>query len=184
MSNAAAPGAGEPQEPLLRRAARGEPEAVDRWLREERTPVYRLCLGFLAEPAAAEDAAQDAMLHLLDRLELYDPGRPYAAWRNALVLNLCRDRTRRGAQHDALRRSARERGGGGDARARGARARGADAARARGLRAARPRGPRHGGGRGRHGRDGEQPAQPAPSLAADGALEGAPRPETLGGGPR
>ena len=95
MSDAAAPGAGGPPEDLLRRAARGEPLAVDQWLRSERTPVYRLCLGFLADPAAAEDAAQDAMLHLLDRLERYEPGRPFAAWRNALVLNLCRDRARR-----------------------------------------------------------------------------------------
>jgi RNA polymerase sigma-70 factor (ECF subfamily) len=103
--------AGDPSEPaedLLRRAARGEPAAVDRWLRAERTPVYRLCLGFLADPGAAEDAAQDAMLELLDHLHRYDPRRPWRAWRNALVLNLCRDRARRGA----ARAQAEERGAG------------------------------------------------------------------------
>jgi RNA polymerase sigma-70 factor (ECF subfamily) len=80
----------------------GDAAAIDRWFRGEHSRVWRLCLGFLADPGEAEDVAQDAMLHLLDRLEAWDRSRPYRAWRNAVVLNLCRDRLRR---LDARRRA-------------------------------------------------------------------------------
>ncbi len=80
---------------LLSEAARGRPEAQDRWFRAEFPCVFRLCLGFLADAAAAEDLAQDAMLHLLDRLDRWNPQRPYQAWRTTVVLNLCRDHLRK-----------------------------------------------------------------------------------------
>jgi RNA polymerase sigma-70 factor (ECF subfamily) len=80
---------------LLHAVARGEPEAIDRWFRAEHPQVYRLCAGFLADAAEAEDIAQDAMLKLLDTLPRWDRRRPWRSWRNTLVLNLCRDRLRR-----------------------------------------------------------------------------------------
>jgi len=73
----------------------GAPEAVDGFCREQHPAVFRLCLGFLASAADAEDAAQDAIVHLLDRIGQYDAKKPFEAWRNAVVLNLCRDRQRR-----------------------------------------------------------------------------------------
>jgi RNA polymerase sigma-70 factor (ECF subfamily) len=57
--------------------------------------VWRLALGFLARAELAEDLAQEAMLKLHDKLERWDPARPYVQWRNSVVLNLCRDRLRR-----------------------------------------------------------------------------------------
>jgi len=80
---------------LLRVVARGEPDAIDRWFRAEHPQVYRLCAGFLANAAEAEDVAQDAMLKLLDTLPRWDGRREWRAWRNTIVLNLCRDRLRR-----------------------------------------------------------------------------------------
>ena len=82
---------------LITEAARGKPEAQDRWFRADFPCVFRLCLGFLADAVAAEDLAQDAMLHLLDRLDRWNPTRPYEAWRNTVVLNLCRDSYRKSA---------------------------------------------------------------------------------------
>jgi len=82
---------------LIAEAARGKPEAQDRWFRADFPCVFRLCLGFLADAVAAEDLAQDAMLHLLDRLDRWNPSRPYEAWRNTVVLNLCRDSYRKSA---------------------------------------------------------------------------------------
>jgi RNA polymerase sigma-70 factor, ECF subfamily len=82
-----------------------DPDAVDGWYRAEHPRVWKLCLGFLADPAAAEEAAQDAMLHLFDRLDRWDPATPWAPWRDAVVLNHCRDRERR----RATRRRAEER---------------------------------------------------------------------------
>ncbi len=73
----------------------GDPLAIDTFYRAEQPIVWRLCLGFLADLHEAEDAAQDALLHLLDRLPSYHPGRGWSAWRNTVVLNHCRDRLRR-----------------------------------------------------------------------------------------
>jgi RNA polymerase sigma-70 factor (ECF subfamily) len=75
----------------------GEPSAIDAWFRGEHPVVYRLCYGLLANAAEAEDAAQDALVHVLERLERWDARRSYGAWRSAVVVNLCRDRLRRRA---------------------------------------------------------------------------------------
>jgi RNA polymerase sigma-70 factor (ECF subfamily) len=87
--------AGSPDRELLRAVLAGAPEAVDAWFRAEHPQVYRLCFGFLAHAADAEDVAQESMLHLLERLVDWDSTRSYRAWRTTLVLNRCRDRLRR-----------------------------------------------------------------------------------------
>lgn len=86
---------------LIREVLSGSPDALDRWYRGEHPDVYRLCVGFLADATEAEDAAQDALLHLRDRLARWDPSGAWRPWRDAVVLNHCRDRLRR--------KSARER---------------------------------------------------------------------------
>ena len=83
----------------------GDATAIDAWYRAEHPQVWRLCLGVLADAAEAEDLAQDAMLHLLDNLERWDASRSWLAWRNTVVVNLCRDRLRRRATR-ALHESA------------------------------------------------------------------------------
>ena len=93
----------------IRGARAGEPTAVDAWFRSEHGGVYRLCFGFLADAAEAEDLAQDAMLHLLDHLPDWNPERPYAPWRDAVVANLCRDRQRRLEARRRAHRAAGER---------------------------------------------------------------------------
>lgn len=98
-----------PDRSLIRRVAAGDPDAVDRWYREHYPDVYRLCLGFLAHGAEAEDVAQDAMLHMIDRLQKWDERQAFRSWRNAVVLNLCRDRRRRAVrQRDAEQRALQE----------------------------------------------------------------------------
>lgn len=87
----------------------GDAAAIDAWYRAEHPQVWRLALGLTADAAEAEDLAQDAMLQLLDTLDRWDPRRPWAAWRNTLVLNLFRDRLRRHgtrAHHEAAARDA------------------------------------------------------------------------------
>lgn len=91
-------------------AARGEDlEALAPWFEAERRVVYKLCLGFLANAAEAEDATQDALLRLRDRLPVWDAERPYEPWRNTLVLNLCRDRQRRVARRTHHEQAAADR---------------------------------------------------------------------------
>lgn len=86
----------------------GDPKALDQWYRREWPTVYRLCFGLLADPGAADDAAQDAMLRLNDKLGSFDVSRSYAAWRTTVVLNLCRDRQRRVAARERAEESAGE----------------------------------------------------------------------------
>jgi RNA polymerase sigma-70 factor (ECF subfamily) len=95
----------ESPDPLVIAARSGDADAVAQLYRREHGTVWRLCFGFLAERTEADDAAQDAMLKLLDTLDLYDPARPFPSWRNTVVLNLCRDRLRR---HDARARAESE----------------------------------------------------------------------------
>ena len=80
---------------LISAVIRGDPDALDTWYRREHPQVFRVALGFLARWEDAEDLSQDAMLHLLDHLSAWDRKRPFRAWRNAVVANLCRDRLRR-----------------------------------------------------------------------------------------
>ena len=87
-----------------------DPGALDAWFRAEHPSVWRICFGLLADAAEADDLAQDAMLHLHDHLEAWDPERPYGTWRNAVVANLCRDRLRRLATRRTAERVAAEQG--------------------------------------------------------------------------
>ncbi len=84
-----------PTDPLAAAAAAGDADAVAQLYAREHPIVWRLCLGFLAQRHEADDAAQDAMLQLIDRLPSFDTRRAFAPWRNAVALNLCRDRLRR-----------------------------------------------------------------------------------------
>jgi RNA polymerase sigma-70 factor (ECF subfamily) len=75
--------------------ATGDAAALGEWYELEWPAVFRLCFGLIADHAAAEDAAQDAMLRISDRIGLWDSTRPYLAWRTTVVLNLTRDTLRR-----------------------------------------------------------------------------------------
>lgn len=86
---------GPQADPLVERVRGGDSTALDALYRREWPVVYRLCLGFLADDHEAQDAAQDAMLRIVDRIDRFDPTRPFGAWRDAVVLNVCRDRLRR-----------------------------------------------------------------------------------------
>ena len=98
---------GYPDDTSLLRAVRaGDPDAVAAWYHREHPEVYRLTAGFLAQAEEAEDLAQDAMLHLLDKLPSWQDQTAYRAWRNKVVANLCRDRLRRLATRERHERRA------------------------------------------------------------------------------
>ena len=82
--------AGEALSLALRQGA----DVLDAWYRAVWPQVHRLCSGLLASSAEADDVAQDAMLHLVDRLDRWNPERPFGAWRQRVVVNLCRDHLR------------------------------------------------------------------------------------------
>lgn len=80
---------------LAARLRSGDAHVLGDWYGAEHPRVWRLALAFLADVHDADDFAQDAMLHLADRLRQWDPDRPYGPWRTRVVLNLARDRRRR-----------------------------------------------------------------------------------------
>jgi RNA polymerase sigma-70 factor (ECF subfamily) len=98
----------ERSDDLVAAALAGDADAIARLFRREHAPVWRLCMGLLADRDDADDAAQDAMLKLLDQLPRFDPGRAWATWRNTVVLNHCRDRLRRDAARARAEASAVE----------------------------------------------------------------------------
>lgn len=60
--------------------------------------VYRLALGWLKNPADAEDVCQSAFLRLMEKQSTLRPGHE-RAWLVTVTVNLCRDRLREGTRH-------------------------------------------------------------------------------------
>jgi RNA polymerase sigma-70 factor (ECF subfamily) len=57
--------------------------------------VYRLALGFVREPADAEDLAQDAFVRLWRALPLYDGRASFSTWLYVIARNACLNEVRR-----------------------------------------------------------------------------------------
>lgn len=76
------------------RALRAGSGELGPWYEAAWPLVHRLCRGFLADGAAADDVAQDAMLRLVDQLQHWDQSSPYLAWQRTVVLNMCRNHRR------------------------------------------------------------------------------------------
>ena len=79
---------------LAERARAGELDAFNLLVRRYERRVFALCLGMLRSPAAAEDAAQDAMISAWRALDSYRGGH-FAAWLLRIAGNRCRDELRR-----------------------------------------------------------------------------------------
>ncbi len=79
---------------LADRARNGELDAFNLLVRRYQRRVFGLCLGMLRSPAAAEDAAQDAMLAAWRALHSYRGGN-FPAWLMRIAANRCRDELRR-----------------------------------------------------------------------------------------
>src|SRR5207245_249924 len=58
-------------------------------------PARRVARAVLADPDDADDAAQDALLAALVKLQQYDPRRPFGPWLMRIVANAATDRRRR-----------------------------------------------------------------------------------------
>lgn len=79
---------------LAARARRGDPAAFNRLVERYQDQVYSLCLRVLGEPAAAEDATQEAFLAAYEALGSYRGG-AFRAWLFRIAANTCYDEHRR-----------------------------------------------------------------------------------------
>lgn len=83
------------EQDLIDRAGRGEAGAFEQLAATHRPIAYRIALGILGEPDAAEDVAQDALVRLSAALPGFRAHGELKTWVYRVTLNLCRDQLRR-----------------------------------------------------------------------------------------
>src|SRR2546428_13854595 len=96
----------QPPDPAARIPRQDEPALVARVLAGDRAAfgalaqryagvARRVARAVLSDPDDADDAAQDALLSALVKLDQYDPRRPLGPWLLRIVANAATDRRRR-----------------------------------------------------------------------------------------
>src|SRR5256884_1394635 len=80
---------------LVARALAGDRAAFGILVERYAAPARRVARAVLADPDDADDAAQDALLAALVKLQQYDPRRPFGPWLMRIVANAATDRRRR-----------------------------------------------------------------------------------------
>ena len=80
---------------LVTRAAAGDRAAFGVLVERYAGVARRVARAVLGNPEDADDAAQDAMLSALVKLDQYDPRRPFGPWLLRIVSNAATDRRRR-----------------------------------------------------------------------------------------
>lgn len=74
---------------LVRAAQLGDLYAFEELVRRHRTRVYRVALRMLANPADAEDAAQDAFVQCWSALPGFRAESSFSTWLVRIVTNRC-----------------------------------------------------------------------------------------------
>lgn len=67
-----------------------DPAVLEAMVVEYGTPVYRLALSILRDPADAQDATQDTFMHAAAALNRYQVGTNFKAWLLKIAVNNCR----------------------------------------------------------------------------------------------
>ena len=80
---------------LIARAVAGDRAAFGALVERYAGVARRVARAVLGNPDDADDAAQDAMLAALVKLDQYDPRRPFGPWLLRIVANAATDRRRR-----------------------------------------------------------------------------------------
>ncbi len=86
----------------VRAAQAGDGEARDRVLRAFWPRAYRLAYAVLNQRAAAEDAAQEALIRVDARLDALRDADAFAVWSARIAVNAARDAVRRRREHETL----------------------------------------------------------------------------------
>ncbi|GIK49854.1 MAG: RNA polymerase subunit sigma-24 [Alphaproteobacteria bacterium] len=80
---------------LAAAALAGEERAFTELMRRHKDAVYRLARRYVGDADEALDLVQETFASAWSALADYDPGRPMSAWLRRIVLNKCRDWSRR-----------------------------------------------------------------------------------------
>jgi RNA polymerase sigma-70 factor (ECF subfamily) len=84
----------EPTE-IIAKARRGDSEAWGEVYRHYAPAIFRFCRRVLPTREDAEDATMEIFLKLRDKLNQYEPDRPFSAWLYRVAANHCWDQLRR-----------------------------------------------------------------------------------------
>ncbi len=85
----------------MARAAAGDRDAFGVLVLRYEAPVRRVARAVTGNPMDADDAAQEAFLSALDRIETYDRSRPFGPWLLRIATNAAIDLLRRRAVRSA-----------------------------------------------------------------------------------
>jgi RNA polymerase sigma-70 factor (ECF subfamily) len=85
----------EPDAALAVQAAAGDRDAFGALVERHQAAVRRLTRAVTGDAHDADDAAQDAFLSALDRIETYDASRPFGPWLMRIATNASIDLVRR-----------------------------------------------------------------------------------------
>lgn len=88
------------EENLLKRMARGEPEAAEELVRRFYPEILRYCLWHTPDPSLAEDAAQETFLKVIRYVDRYTDRGTYKAFLYQIAKNTCIDMGRKKWQSD------------------------------------------------------------------------------------
>jgi RNA polymerase sigma-70 factor (ECF subfamily) len=80
---------------LIHRCREGDTVAVESLIHAYKTVVYRLALSILDDAPEADEAAQDALLTAIRKLDSYRGEAAFSTWLYTITLNVCRMRLRK-----------------------------------------------------------------------------------------
>jgi RNA polymerase sigma-70 factor, ECF subfamily len=101
----------ERDEQLVRRFLGGDVAAFSLLVRRHEARIYHLCLRILADPEDAADAAQDAFLTALRKLDQFRGEAAFTTWMHRVAVNACYDILRKRKRAPMLRALANDEAG-------------------------------------------------------------------------
>jgi len=95
---------GAPDGELVRRFLAGDAGAATELITRHERRVYAVCLRVLGNPDDAADAAQDALLAMIRKLDGFRGEAAFTTWLYRIAMNVCYDHLRRAKRRPVLRR--------------------------------------------------------------------------------
>jgi RNA polymerase sigma-70 factor, ECF subfamily len=95
---------GTPDGELVRRFLAGDAGAANELITRHERRVYAVCLRVLGNPDDAADAAQDALLAMIRKLDGFRGEAAFTTWLYRVAMNVCYDHLRRAKRRPVLRR--------------------------------------------------------------------------------
>ena len=95
---------GAPDGELVRRFLAGDAGAATELITRHERRVYAVCLRVLGNPDDAADAAQDAFLAMIRKLDGFRGEAAFTTWLYRVAMNVCYDHLRRAKRRPVLRR--------------------------------------------------------------------------------